>query len=119
MQPVIQIEGWREGGGIGFVGDGIAVNSPLIDGLPTPQAKRKIIEWLSENGLGSANVNYKLRDWLFSRQRYWGEPFPVVWEDGQHRALGEDELPIVPPATVELSSVTKDPLPANMLAPDD
>jgi len=80
-----------------FVLDGVAMNSPIIDGLPTAEAKKKITEWLEERGLGKGAINYKLRDWLFSRQRYWGEPFPVVWEDGKHRALDETELPVVPP----------------------
>jgi leucyl-tRNA synthetase len=61
-----------------FVEDGIAVNSSVINGLPTPEAKKKITGWLEEKGVGKAQVNYKLRDWLFSRQRYWGEPIPVV-----------------------------------------
>ncbi|MEP6708580.1 MAG: class I tRNA ligase family protein [Verrucomicrobiota bacterium] len=82
---------------IGFVGDGTAINSPIIDGLPTPEGKRKIIAWLEERGLGSKTVNYKLRDWLFSRQRYWGEPFPIVWREGKHEALHESELPLDPP----------------------
>ena len=77
--------------------DGYAVNSPLIDGLTTADAKKKIITWLEENGRGRRDIRYKLRDWLFSRQRYWGEPFPVVWENGKHRALKETELPIEPP----------------------
>src|SRR6267378_7261197 len=80
-----------------FVLDGVAINSPIIDGLPTADAKKKITEWLEERGLGKGAINYKLRDWLFSRQRYWGEPFPVVWEDGKHRALDESELPVVSP----------------------
>jgi leucyl-tRNA synthetase len=88
---------------IGFVGDGIAINSPIIDGLQSRDAIRKITEWLEKRGLGKRAINYKLRDWLFSRQRYWGEPFPIVWEksepDGhlKHRALDEKELPVVPP----------------------
>ncbi len=61
-----------------FVDDGIAINSPIFNGLPTPEAKKKITAWLEERGLGKATVNYKLRDWLFSRQRYWGEPIPIV-----------------------------------------
>ncbi|MEO6870713.1 MAG: leucine--tRNA ligase [Chthoniobacterales bacterium] len=81
-----------------FIGDGVAVNSPLIDALPTAEAKHRIIAWLEEKGLGRRTINYKLRDWLFSRQRYWGEPFPIVWEGGKHRALSADELPLVPPA---------------------
>jgi leucyl-tRNA synthetase len=80
-----------------FTGDGISIHSPIIDGLPTPEAKRKITAWLEERGLGRKEVNYKLRDWLFARQRYWGEPFPVVWEDGRHRAVPESELPVVAP----------------------
>ena len=83
---------------IGFVGEGIAINSLVIDGLPSRQAIRRITEWLEQRGLGKGAINYKLRDWLFSRQRYWGEPFPIVWENGKHRALGENELPLVPPA---------------------
>jgi leucyl-tRNA synthetase len=83
---------------IGFTGEGIAVNSPIINGLTSAEAKKKITAWLEEHGLGKRAINYKLRDWLFSRQRYWGEPFPIVWEDGKHRALDEKELPLVPPA---------------------
>ncbi len=82
---------------VGFVGDGVAINSPVIDGLPSREAIRKITSWLEERGLGKRAINYKLRDWLFSRQRYWGEPFPVVWQDGNHRSLDEAELPVVPP----------------------
>src|SRR5206468_172841 len=60
-------------------------------------AKKKSSAWLEQHGFGKRAINYKLRDWLFSRQRYWGEPFPIVWENGKHRALGEKELPVVPP----------------------
>jgi leucyl-tRNA synthetase len=81
----------------GFTGEGIAVNSPVINGLTSAEAKKKIASWLEERGLGKRAINYKLRDWLFSRQRYWGEPFPIVWENGKHRALQEKELPLVPP----------------------
>jgi leucyl-tRNA synthetase len=80
-----------------FAGDGFAVNSPLIDGLPTAAAKTTMIDWLEQNGHGRRDVRYKLRDWLFSRQRYWGEPFPIVWRDGKHEALPESELPLRPP----------------------
>jgi leucyl-tRNA synthetase len=82
---------------IGFVGEGIAINSPVIDGLPSREAIRKITAWLEKRGAGKGAINYKLRDWLFSRQRYWGEPFPIVWEGGKHRVLDENELPVVPP----------------------
>ena len=81
----------------GYTGDGIAINSPLIDGLATPEAKRRITDWLEEQGLGRRTINYKLRDWLFSRQRYWGEPFPIIWREGKHEAIPESELPLVPP----------------------
>ena len=80
-----------------FAGEGVAVNSGFLDGLPTADAKQRIIAWLQEKALGRGTVNYKLRDWLFSRQRYWGEPFPIVWENGRHRALTQDELPVVQP----------------------
>lgn len=84
-----------------FTGHGTAVHSESgdlsLNGLPTPEAKQKITAWLEENGLGAARVNFKLRDWLFSRQRYWGEPFPIVWKDGHHHALPESELPVLPP----------------------
>jgi leucyl-tRNA synthetase len=82
---------------VGFIGEGIAVNSPIINGLTSAEAKKKITAWLEERGLGKRAINYKLRDWLFSRQRYWGEPFPIIWENGKHRSLGENELPVVPP----------------------
>lgn len=96
--PVIQVveppagKDWQN-----FVGDGVAVNSGFLDGLPTQAAKSKMIDWLVEHGVGKKTVNYKLRDWLFARQRYWGEPFPVIWEGGKHRALSESELPVLPP----------------------
>jgi leucyl-tRNA synthetase len=95
VRQVVQPSGGEDP--IGFVGYGIAMNSPIIDGLQSRQAIRKITEWLEERGLGKRAINYKLRDWLFSRQRYWGEPFPIVWQDGNHRALTESELPVVPP----------------------
>jgi len=81
-----------------WAGDGQLVNSPLIDGLPVDQAMQKITAWLVERGLGEATVNYKLRDWLFSRQRYWGEPFPLLRQpDGSLRVMGLDELPLMLP----------------------
>jgi len=92
---------WR-----GFVDDGTAVNSAnaeiSLNGLPTPDAKRKITAWLVAKGLGKKTINYKLRDWLFSRQRYWGEPFPIIWRkdaegNSYHEALLESDLPLQPP----------------------
>jgi leucyl-tRNA synthetase len=81
-----------------FVGEGYAIHSGPLDGLPTADAKREIVRRLEAGGRGRRTVNFKLRDWLFSRQRYWGEPFPLVWEGGKHRALDESELPVTPPA---------------------
>jgi leucyl-tRNA synthetase len=96
--PVVQAPGKSPEESIGFLGDGVAINSPIIDGLPTPEAKNKMLAWLEERRVGRADVRSKLRDWLFSRQRYWGEPFPIVWQDGKHRALPENDLPLEPPA---------------------
>ena len=100
-----------------FAGDGIAINSGLITGLPTPEAKKKITAWLEEKGLGKKTINYKLRDWLFSRQRYWGEPFPIVWKNGQHEALPESALPVLPP-TLEDYKPTADGQPPLARAKD-
>jgi leucyl-tRNA synthetase len=80
-----------------FTGEGFAIHSGPLDGLPTDEAKAEITERLEAAKLGHGRVQYKLRDWLFSRQRYWGEPFPIVWENGEHRALDASELPLTPP----------------------
>ena len=102
VQPPDENTAWQ-----GFTDHGTAVNSASdevsLNGLPTPEAKAKITEWLAGRGLGEKTINYKLRDWLFSRQRYWGEPFPIVWrKDGNgglyHEALSEGDLPVEPPA---------------------
>ncbi len=77
---------------------GTAINSAFLDGLETDAAKRTINEWLAAEGKGEATINYKLRDWLFSRQRYWGEPFPVMHlADGTTRLVPHDELPVMLP----------------------
>jgi leucyl-tRNA synthetase len=97
LPTVVVVQPTGDEPAFGFTGEGIAVNSPIINGLTSTEAKKKITAWLEERGQGKGAVNYKLRDWLFSRQRYWGEPFPIIWEDGKHRSLGEAELPVVPP----------------------
>lgn len=87
-----------EGGDISkeaFAGDGVHVNSDFLNGLRNEEAKAKMVDWLTEKGVGEKKVNYKMRDWNFSRQRYWGEPIPVIhWEDGETTLVPEDELPL-------------------------
>ena len=97
-----------------FVGDGLAINSAndeiSLNGLRVTEAKTKIIDWLGDKGLGEETVTYKLRDWLFSRQRYWGEPFPIVYdEDGNVIALPESMLPVLLPEVADYSPATFDP----------
>ncbi len=82
-----------------FSGEGKAINSGFITGLSTKDAKAKTIAWAEEKKIGTKKTNYKLRDWLFSRQRYWGEPFPVIYlDDGKAEVLGDDQLPVTLPA---------------------
>ena len=101
--PVVEPEdktlaGQVEKGEYCFAGDGIAINSGKFNGLSTADFKEKITNWLDEKDLGKKAVNYKLRDWLFSRQRYWGEPFPILHhEDGSITALDEKQLPLTLP----------------------
>ncbi|BCX48267.1 leucyl-tRNA synthetase [Haloferula helveola] len=98
--PILQVvqpkgdEDWQ-----GYTDHGTAVNSGFLDGLPTAEAKAKIIEWLESEGKGVRKIQYKLRDWLFSRQRYWGEPFPLLWDKttGEHTTIPESELPLLQP----------------------
>ncbi|HXE56050.1 MAG TPA: class I tRNA ligase family protein, partial [Tepidisphaeraceae bacterium] len=87
---------------IAFTGTGIAINSPIIDRLPTPQAKSKMIDWLEDDESGHRAITYKLRDWLFSRQRYWGEPFPILLdEQGNAYPVDESELPVTLPEVAD------------------
>jgi len=100
--------------GEAFTGDGPAVNSAndevSLDGLGVVEAKHRIVEWLQRTGLGQSTVTYRLRDWLFSRQRYWGEPFPIVFdEDDQPRALPESMLPVLLPDVENYRPQTLDP----------
>jgi leucyl-tRNA synthetase len=96
--PIIEVV---KGGNVleaAFTDDGDHVNSGFLNGLGKAEAIEKMIAWLEEKKIGSKKINYKLRDWLFSRQRYWGEPFPILkYEDGTVRCLDEDELPVALP----------------------
>ncbi|MEG2586182.1 MAG: leucine--tRNA ligase [Akkermansia sp.] len=93
VQPPRADIDWR-----GFCGyEGSSINSGFLTGMPTTKAKETMIQWLEGQGKGRRQVNYKLRDWLFSRQRYWGEPFPIIWENGRHAAISEAELPLLQP----------------------
>ncbi|MFC7364464.1 MULTISPECIES: leucine--tRNA ligase [Bhargavaea] len=83
-----------------YTGDGEHVNSGFLNGLGKEEGITKAIEWLEENGKGERKITYRLRDWLFSRQRYWGEPIPVIhWEDGSMTTVPEEELPLMLPKT--------------------
>ncbi|KJK47263.1 leucyl-tRNA synthetase [Lentzea aerocolonigenes] len=96
--------------GDAYTGDGPAVNSGFLDGMAIDDAKKTIIGWLEENGHGHGTVQFKLRDWLFSRQRYWGEPFPVVYDEaGTAIPLPESMLPIELPDVDDYSPRTFDP----------
>ena len=95
--PIIEVV---RGGDIetgAYSGDGPHVNSGFLDGLDVAAAKKRMQAWLEENGHGEGTVNYKLRDWLFSRQRYWGEPFPILHIDGQPQPLAPHDLPVLLP----------------------
>lgn len=92
-----------EGGDLPFVDNGVHIESDFINGLENEAAIKKMIEWLEAEGVGEHQVNYRLRDWLFSRQRYWGEPIPVIhWEDGTTTLVPEEELPVMLPKTDEI-----------------
>ena len=96
--PIVQV---LEGGDIeneAHIGDGNHINSGFMDGMGKEEAINKCLDWLKEKNLGNQETNYKLRDWIFSRQRYWGEPFPILkFEDGSVRCLDDDELPVTLP----------------------
>lgn len=95
--------------GEAYTGDGPAINSGILNGLHIAEAKSKIIDWLSEKRVGARRVNYKLRDWLFSRQRYWGEPFPIVFDErGNHHAVSEDALPVRLPPLADYQPIESD-----------
>ncbi len=86
-----------------YTGDGEHVNSDFLNGLNKEEAISQMIAWLEEKEIGTKKVTYRLRDWLFSRQRYWGEPIPIIhWEDGTMTAVPEEELPLILPVTTEI-----------------
>ncbi|GMV93387.1 MAG: leucine--tRNA ligase [Candidatus Hydrogenedentota bacterium] len=96
--PIVEVVSGGDISKEAYTGDGVLVNSEIINGLSVPDAKKKICAWLEERGLGKGTVNYRLRDWLFSRQRYWGEPIPLVTlEDGTVRAVPMEDLPVMLP----------------------
>jgi leucyl-tRNA synthetase len=96
--------------GKAYTGEGPAINSGFLDGLGVDDAKRAIRSWLAEQGRGEPTVTYKLRDWLFSRQRYWGEPFPIVYDEtGLPVALPDGLLPVELPELADFSPVALDP----------
>jgi leucyl-tRNA synthetase len=80
-----------------WLGDGISINSGFLNGKNVEQAKAAMIEWLEHEGKGARRVNYKLRDWLFSRQRYWGEPFPIIFVDDEPKTVRDEDLPVLLP----------------------
>lgn len=92
-----------EGGDVekeAFTGDGLHINSNFLNGLNKDASIKKVIEWLESNGVGEKKISYRLRDWLFSRQRYWGEPIPIIhWENGTMTAVPESQLPLMLPET--------------------
>ncbi|MFG0259603.1 MAG: leucine--tRNA ligase, partial [Phycisphaerales bacterium JB041] len=95
--------------GEAYTGDGPAINSDFLNGLYMEPAKTRIVSWLREHHAGQKRVNFRLRDWLFSRQRYWGEPFPIVWDArGRHHAVDESVLPVVLPDMVDYQPIESD-----------
>jgi len=108
IETVKRPAGWR---GEAYTGDGVKINSGFLDGLTITEAKRRAIDWLVQQGLGTAKINYRLRDWGISRQRYWGAPIPVVYcpVDGMVPEK-EENLPVVLPEDVQLSGKGGSPL---------
>ncbi|MGH7830920.1 MAG: leucine--tRNA ligase [Candidatus Binatia bacterium] len=97
--------------GEAYTGDGIKINSGFLDGLTVAEAKRRAIDWLVERGLGEARINYRLRDWGISRQRYWGAPIPVLYCDSCGMVPEKEEnLPVVLPHDVQISGKGGSPL---------
>ncbi len=117
IRQVVEISGTPWNRQSATSGDGVAVHSASshlsIDGLNTVEAKNRVIQWLEKSGQGSQSIHYRLRDWLFSRQRYWGEPFPVVFdEQGMHYPISEAALPLTLPELADYAPIESDtPMP--------
>ncbi|WP_068002549.1 leucine--tRNA ligase [Nocardia pseudobrasiliensis] len=108
--PIVEVIAGGDISQAAYSGDGALVNSEYLNGLDVEAAKAKIIERLEADGHGRGTIQYKLRDWLFARQRYWGEPFPIVYDaDGQAHALPESMLPVELPEVKDFAPVTFDP----------
>ncbi|MFP6584287.1 MAG: leucine--tRNA ligase [Candidatus Hydrogenedentota bacterium] len=100
--PIVEVISGGDISQEAFTGNGNLVNSDFLNGLDVPSAKTKINAWLEEQGVGEGTINYKLRDWLFARQRYWGEPFPLIeLEDGTIKAVPTKDLPVLLPEMEE------------------
>src|SRR5699024_2250802 len=101
--PIVEVVSGGDISKEAYVGDGKLINSDFLNGLNKEEAISKMIEWLEKNGKGTKKVSYRLRDWLFSRQRYWGEPIPIIhWEDGTMTTVPEEELPLRLPEMTEI-----------------
>jgi leucyl-tRNA synthetase len=101
--PIVEVVAGGDVTKEAYTGDGEHVNSDFLNGLGKEEAISNMIDWLAANEKGEKKVSYRLRDWLFSRQRYWGEPIPIIhWEDGTTTAVPEDQLPLVLPKTSEI-----------------
>ncbi|MDP4551006.1 leucine--tRNA ligase [Alkalihalobacillus macyae] len=101
--PIIEVVAGGDVSSEAYTEDGKHVNSDFLNDLEKEEAITKSIEWLEEKGKGKKKTTYRLRDWLFSRQRYWGEPIPIIhWEDGTMSAVPEEQLPVVLPETTEI-----------------
>ncbi|MGY4098277.1 leucine--tRNA ligase [Nocardia sp. R16R-3T] len=108
--PIVEVISGGDISTAAYSGDGALVNSDYLNGLPVEEAKAAVIARLEADGHGKGTVQYKLRDWLFARQRYWGEPFPIVYdEDGAPHALPESMLPVELPELDDFAPVTFDP----------
>src|SRR5690625_3043693 len=101
--PIIEVVNGGDISKEAYVGDGELINSDFLNGLYQEEAITKMIDWLEANKKGTKKISYRLRDWLFSRQRYWGEPIPIIhWEDGTMTAVKEEELPLELPVLTEI-----------------